>query len=105
MSRESGAKPSERNSVDLAGELAKDVDVRELPSGSRLALLTLRVPLTDERKTSVPVTVWDPTRSVATARAGRRAEVTGRVVRRFWRGADGAALSRVEVVADRVRIR
>jgi hypothetical protein len=98
-------KPSGRNCVELDGELARCVEVKELPSGSVLATLTVRIPSTDTRRTSVPVTVWGPTEAVKGAREGRRVQVSGRLVRRFWRGDDGSARSRVEVVADRVRVR
>lgn len=93
------------NLVELDGVVAKVVDVKELPSGSVLATLTVRVPAGGERRTSVPVSVWDPSDAVKRAGEGRRVHVKGRVVRRFWRGDDGSARSRVEVVADKVRLR
>lgn len=103
--RGTGQDASGTNLVELDGVLARVVDVRELPSGSVLATLTVRVPAVGDRRTSVPVSVWDPSDAVKRAGEGRRVQVKGRLVRRFWRGDDGSPRSRVEVVAERVRVR
>lgn len=90
------------NHVRLEGELARAPEVRDLPSGTTLATLTMRVPGTETRKTSIPVTVWDPGKRILRLTEGTLIDVTGRVLRRFWTGSDGALQSRLEVVADSV---
>ncbi len=91
-----------RNAVTLRGEVAAPVEVRSLPSGTALATVVVRVP--DEgRRTSIPVTVWDPPAELSAVVEGAPVEVKGRLRRRFWSGADGRRQSRVEVVADTVR--
>jgi hypothetical protein len=79
--------------------------VRVLPSGSRLASLSVRVRTGDEPATSVPVAVWDPPpRAEDVLRGlaeGDEVVVVGRVVRRFYRAGAGTG-SRVEIRAELV---
>ena len=84
----------------LAGPCSGPPEVRELESGRRLASLAVRVPSTNGRATSVPVTVWEPPAWVETIDAGDPVVVVGRVHRRFFRTAVGATGARVEVEAE-----
>jgi single-stranded DNA-binding protein len=84
----------------LAGPCSGPPEVRELESGRRLASLAVRVPSSNGKATSVPVTVWEPAAWVETLDAGDEVIVVGRVHRRFFRTAVGATGARVEVEAD-----
>lgn len=84
----------------LAGPCSAVPEVRELESGRRLATLAVRVPSTNGRATSVPVTVWEPPAWVETLDAGDDVVVVGRVHRRFFRTATGATGARVEVESE-----
>jgi single-strand DNA-binding protein len=90
-----------RNVVVLEGVLSKPVEVRSLPSGTTLAVVTVRVRADDGPARSLAVTVWDPADAVVALEAGEAVLVVGHVVRRFWGGPAGRA-SRTEVVADTV---
>lgn len=89
------------NLVVLVGTLIRAAALRQLPSGSVLAQLEVRVPGPDGRAEAVPVAWFDPPASVTGLEAGTTLVVTGRVRRRFFSAA-GATGSRTEVVADRV---
>ncbi|MBA2326790.1 MAG: single-stranded DNA-binding protein [Actinobacteria bacterium] len=99
MSDESEPNPGMNVSV-LAGPCSAPPEVRELESGRRLATLAVRVPSTNGRATSVPVTVWEPPAWVETLGAGDPVVVVGRVHRRFFRTATGATGARVEVESE-----
>ena len=90
-----------RNLVVLEGLVSKPPEVRTLPSGTTLAVVTLRVRADDGPARSLAVTVWDPTDTVLDAVPGAGLLVVGHVVRRFWGGPDGRA-TRTELVADAV---
>ncbi len=81
----------------LVGPCSGPPEIRELASGTRLATLAVRVPATDDRATSVPVSVWDPPAWIEELAAGDEVVVMGRVHRRFFRVAAGGTGSRVEV--------
>ena len=99
--------PAESPGVNLAvlcGPCSGPAEVRVLESGTRLATLAVRCPAgstTDERATSVPVTVWDPPAWVETLDAGDLVVVVGRIRRRFYQRPGGLG-SRVDVEAEMV---
>jgi hypothetical protein len=86
----------------VRGECSADPELRILASGTRLAVLSVRVRTTGAPATSVPVAVWDPPAAVEALQAGTEVVVLGRVVRRFFRTAAGGPGSRVEVQAELV---
>jgi single-strand DNA-binding protein len=88
------------NIVVLRGELSRDPEPRELPSGDRIVNYEVTVRDTAPAE-SVPVVWIEPTGTWDALGAGDEVVVTGRVRRRFFRAAGGTA-SRTEVVADRV---
>lgn len=86
----------------LRGVLSSKPELRDLPSGARLAVLQVRTRRRSEPATSVPVAWWDPSAGVEALDRGDAVLVVGAVRRRFFRDGEGRAGSRVEVVADRV---
>jgi hypothetical protein len=86
----------------VRGECSAPPELRTLASGSRLAVLAVRVRTAGAAATSVPVAVWEPTARVEELEAGTEVVVLGRVVRRFFRTAGGGPGSRVEVHAELV---
>ena len=86
----------------VRGECSAVPELRTLASGSRLAVLSVRVRTPGAAATSVPVAVWDPPARVEDLAAGTEVVVLGRVVRRFFRAASGGPGSRVEVQAELV---
>jgi single-strand DNA-binding protein len=95
--------PSEpsRNVVVLEGVLSKPPELRELPSGTALAVLTVRVRSDEGPARSLAVTVWEPDAATVALETGVALLVVGHAVRRFWGGPTGRA-SRTELVADAV---
>jgi len=96
--------PTGVNLAVLCGPCSGPAEVRVLESGTRLATLAVRCPAgpgTDERATSVPVTVWDPPAWVETLSAGDEIVVVGRMRRRFYQRPGGVG-SRVDVEATLV---
>jgi len=86
----------------LCGPCSAAPEIRVLESGTRLATLAVRCPAgpgSDERATSVPVTVWDPPAWIDTLEAGEPVVVVGRLRRRFYQRPGGVG-SRVDVEAD-----
>jgi single-stranded DNA-binding protein len=97
--------PTPLSSLNLClirGETSAEPELRVLASGTRLAVLSVRVRTTGAPATSVPVAVWDPPARVEALEPGTEVVVVGRVVRRFFRTATGGPGSRVEVQADLV---
>jgi single-strand DNA-binding protein len=89
------------NLVIVIGRLAKETQVRQLPSGLSFASFDLLVPRPDQPADTVPVALFDAPASMAGWPAGHEVMVVGRVRRRFFRVA-GATQSRTEVVAEQV---
>jgi single-strand DNA-binding protein len=88
------------NVAVLRGELSRDPEMRELPSGDRIVNYEITVRDTSPAE-SVPVVWIEPTATWDAVAAGDEVMVVGRVRRRFFRTNQGTA-SRTEVVADRV---
>lgn len=89
------------NLVALIGRLARPVQERVLPSGSRLMAYEVTVERPGERAETVPVVWFEPPASAAGHDVDDEVVVVGRVRRRFFR-AGGTTQSRTEVVADTV---
>ena len=87
------------NVAVLSGMLARDPELRELPSGEEVLKMDLVIRDEDRKTCSVPL-AWinAPARAHKWSK-GTEIVVQGRVVRRFFR-ANGATVSRTEVVVD-----
>lgn len=96
------------NLIVLCGRLAVDGELRVFDSGARLVryLVTTRVDYPRKRVDVIPVTFWDPPDDLVDEPGvkGERIWVCGAVQRRYWESPDGRR-SRVEVVAEQVKIR
>lgn len=89
------------NLVALEGRLARPVEQRLLPSGTRLLSLEVTVTRDAGPAETVPVAWFDAPASASGWDAGHEVVVVGRVRRRFFRAA-GSTQSRTEVVAETV---
>lgn len=93
------------NVVTLIGNLATDVELREVGDGKKVAWFRLAVdrPTTGEAD-FVGVSVWErQAEACATYLSkGRRVAVDGRLRSRSWETPNGEKRSAVEVVANRV---
>ena len=96
------------NLIVLCGRLATDAELRTFDSGATLIryLVTTRVDYPRRRVDVIPVTLWDPPEELLSEPGlkGDRIWVCGSVQRRFWESPEGRR-SRVEVVAEQVRLR
>ena len=93
------------NVVILAGTVAAEPVIRELPSGDEVTELKLSVPESGKRLLPLPVAAWHKSvgkRAVKDIAKGDAVLVYGQVVRRFYRNG-GNARSVMEVVATEVR--
>ncbi len=89
------------NVVIVRGVLSRAPELRELPSGDRLAQLEVTVRHPDRATASVPVALFEPPVRTLALASGTEVVVTGQVRRRFFRTPAGTG-SRTEVVADQV---
>ncbi|MGH3129527.1 MAG: single-stranded DNA-binding protein [Gaiellaceae bacterium] len=94
------------NVVTLIGNLASDVELRELGEEKRVASFLLAV---DRRSATggadfVNVTAWDKQAELCSRflAKGKRVGLDGRLRSHTWEDADGKRRSAVEVVANRV---
>jgi single-stranded DNA-binding protein len=96
------------NLVVLCGRLATDAELRVFDSGSRLLrlLVVVRVDYPRKRTDVIPVTLWDPPDELVDepGERGERVWVCGAAQRRYWESPDGRR-SRIEVVAEQIRVR
>lgn len=92
------------NVAVIVGELSAPPEIRLLDSGTRLGQLSVRTCGEGGRRTSVPVTIWDPPTAIETLDEGDEVVVVGHVERRFFRRRDAGTGSRVEVVATTVAL-
>jgi single-strand DNA-binding protein len=94
------------NVVTLIGNLATDVELKEVSGGKRLATFVLAVdrPSKDGGADFVPVTVWERQADLCGQylAKGRRVGLDGRLRSRSWSTEDGSRRSAIEVVANRV---
>jgi single-strand DNA-binding protein len=93
------------NVVVLAGTVATEPVVREMPSGDRVTELRISVPEEGKRLLPLPVAVWHGTigpRSLDGISKGDAVLVHGQLARRFYRSGAGAR-SLTEVVATGIK--
>ena len=93
------------NVVVLAGTIAAEPVVRELPSGDEVTELKLSVPEAGKRYLPLPIAAWHKSvgkRSLKDIAKGDAVLVYGQVVRRFYRNG-GNARSVMEVVATGIK--
>jgi single-strand DNA-binding protein len=93
------------NVVTLIGNLATDVELKELPNDKKLATFRLAVDRPGEGADFVGVATWDRQAEVCARylRKGSQIAVDGRLRSRSWEDTDGNRRSAVEVVANRVQ--
>lgn len=95
------------NVVTLIGNLATDVELRELGDEKRVASFLLAVdrPGPDGKADFVRIAAWNKQAEVCNRylAKGKRVAVDGRLRSRSWEDADGKRRSAVEVVANRVQ--
>ena len=87
------------NLAVVRGVASASPEVRQLPSGSRLATFALRTHALAPPATSVPVAVWDPPAWLEAVAEGDELIVAGCLRRRFYRSATGDLAARVELEA------
>ena len=96
------------NFIILWGQLSTDPELRVFDSGTRLIryLITVRADYPKRRVDVIPVTLWDPPDHIVDSPGvkGKRVWVCGSLQRRYWESPDGRR-SRIEVVADQVKVR
>ena len=93
------------NVVTLIGNLASDVDVRDVGEGRKVATFLLAVPRNARDGADfVRVAAWEKQAEACAAylAKGRRVAIDGRLRSRSWETGDGERRSAVEVVANRV---
>jgi hypothetical protein len=90
------------NIAAVRGRLLREPTERELASGTRLVEYQVAVDYEDRATESVEVVWPDPPSSIVLPRQGTEVVAIGRIRRRFFRTANGATLSRTELVADAV---
>ncbi len=95
------------NVVTLIGNLATDVELKELAEGKKVASFVLAVDRTskDGGADFVRISVWDRQAELCGQflHKGDRAALDGRLRSRSWQAPDGTRRSAVEVVANRVQ--
>ena len=89
------------NLVIVLGELAREIEMRTLPSGVEVGNVDVTVRSAGGQSESVPVAIPSPPAALGRLRPVTSVVVTGRVRRRFFRSG-GRTHARTEVVADRV---
>jgi single-strand DNA-binding protein len=95
------------NNVSLIGNLATDVELREVAGDKKVATFLLAVdrPGQDKGADFVRISTWDRQAEVCDQylAKGKRVAVDGRLRSRSWEDAEGKRRSAVEVVANRVQ--
>jgi single-strand DNA-binding protein len=95
------------NMVTLIGNLATEVELKELAEGKRVASFVLAVDRASKEGGAdfVRVSVWDRQADLCRQflHKGDRAALDGRLRSRSWQAPDGTRRSAVEVVANRVQ--
>ena len=94
------------NIVSLIGNLATDVELKDIAEGKRVGSFLLAVdrPTKDGGADFVRITVWDKQAELCShyLGKGKRVGLDGRLRSRSWQDDDGARRTAVEVVANRV---
>jgi single-strand DNA-binding protein len=95
------------NNVSLIGNLATDVELREVAGDKKVAtfLLAIDRPGQDKGADFVRIATWDRQAEVCDQylAKGKRVAVDGRLRSRSWEDTEGKRRSAVEVVANRVQ--
>jgi single-strand DNA-binding protein len=95
------------NVVTLIGNLATDVEVKEVGQGKKVASFVLAVDRISKEGGAdfIRISVWDRQADLCHEflRKGDRAALDGRLRSRSWQAPDGSRRSAVEVVANRVQ--
>jgi single-strand DNA-binding protein len=95
------------NVVTLIGNLATDVEVKEIGQDKKVATFLLAVDRAtkDGGADFVRISVWDRQAELCSQHLGKGARVAldGRLRSRSWQAPDGSRRSAVEVVANRVQ--
>lgn len=95
------------NVVTLIGNLATDVELKELAEGKRVASFVLAVDRATKEGGAdfVRISVWDRQAELCSRflQKGARAALDGRLRSRSWEAPDGTRRSAIEVVANRVQ--
>jgi len=95
------------NVVTLIGNLATDVELKDLAEGKRVASFVLAVDRNSKEGGAdfVRVSVWDRQAELCNQflQKGDRAALDGRLRSRSWEAPDGTRRSAVEVVANRIQ--
>ena len=87
------------NLAIVRGAASGPPELRQLPSGRRLATFAVRTHGLGPPATSVPVAAWDPPAWLEAVDEGDELLVAGCVRRRFYRAVTGSLASRVELEA------
>jgi single-strand DNA-binding protein len=94
------------NAVNLIGNLATDVELKEVGDEKRVAgfLLAIDRPSKDGGADFIHISVWDRQAELCNQylAKGKRIGLEGRLRSRSWDAEDGSRRSAVEVVASRV---
>ena len=94
------------NIVSLIGNLATEVELKDVAEGKRVAsfLLAIDRPSKDGGADFVRISVWDRQAELCNEYLGKgkRVGLDGRLRSRSWQDADGTRRTAVEVVANRV---
>ena len=94
------------NNVTLIGNLATDVEVRDIGDDKKVAnfLLAVDRPTADSDEDFVRITAWNRQAEVCAEflSKGRRVAVEGRLRSSSWEDAEGKKRSAIEVVAKSV---
>jgi hypothetical protein len=88
------------NLAILRGAASGVPELRQLPSGRRLATFAVRTHGLGPPATSVPVAAWDPPAWLDSVEAGDELVVAGCLRRRFFRAPSGGLGSKVELEAS-----
>jgi single-strand DNA-binding protein len=95
------------NNVTLIGNLATEIDLREVGEDKKVANFVLAIdrPGQDAGADFVRVAVWNRQAEICAQflAKGKRVAVDGRLRSRSWEDSDGTRRSAVEVVAHRVQ--
>jgi single-strand DNA-binding protein len=95
------------NVVTLIGNLATDVELKELAEGKKVASFVLAVDRAskDGGADFVRISAWDRQAELCSQylHKGDRAALDGRLRSRSWQAPDGTRRSALEVVANRVQ--
>jgi single-strand DNA-binding protein len=95
------------NNVSLIGNLATEVDLKDVGEDRKVATFLLAVdrPGPDAGADFVRISVWNKAAEACQRHIGkgRRVAVDGRIRSRSWEAEDGTRRSAVEVVAHRVQ--